>query len=146
MSNTPTITQLGDLNGVLPYQTLGISIKKDGGVWIGFIVAGQGSITSNEAFGLVLVEAMACGKPLVACNLQSGVPYVCLNEVNGLTCQPAESGALSRAVNRILFDPELAARLGQAGLKRAQTEFSASLMVNRTLALFSSLTERAPRT
>ena len=104
------------------------------------------SITSNEAFGLVLVEAMACGKPLVACNLQSGVPYVCLNEVNGLICPPAESGALSRAVNRILFAPELAARLGQAGLKRAQTEFSASLMVNRTLALFSNLTEHAPRT
>ncbi len=97
------------------------------------------SITTNEAFGLVLVEAMACGKPLVACNLNSGVPYVCRDEVNGLICPPAEWGTLARAVNRILTDPELAARLGQTGLNRAQSEFSSPVMVNRTLELFSEL-------
>ena len=100
------------------------------------------SITTNEAFGLVLVEAMACGKPLVACNLRSGVPYVCRDGVNGLICPPAEAEALSHTVNRILNDSELAARLGQAGLVRARNEFSAPVMVARTLELFSNLVGR----
>lgn len=97
------------------------------------------SVSTNEAFGLVLVEAMACGKPLVACHLESGVPYVCADEINGLTCQPEDVKDLARVVNRILANSELAARLGQAGLARAKNEFAAPVMVKRTLELFSEV-------
>ena len=103
------------------------------------------SITTNEAFGLVLVEAMACRKPLVACELASGVPYVCANEVNGLTCRPADTGSLAHAVKRILDDTNLSERLARKGLERAVGEFSAPVMVNRTLELFSGLVNQARR-
>lgn len=97
------------------------------------------SVTTNEAFGLVLVEAMACGKPLVACKLPSGVPYVCADEINGLICQPGDSEDFARVVQRILQHPELAVRLGRAGFERAWHEFSAPVMVNQTLELFTEL-------
>jgi len=103
------------------------------------------SITTNEAFGLVLVEAMACGKPLVACNLASGVPYVCANEVNGLICQPADAKGLALVIQSILQNPDYAARLGQAGFMRAWSEFSAPVMITKTLELFTSLA-LSPRT
>jgi rhamnosyl/mannosyltransferase len=102
------------------------------------------SITTNEAFGLVLVEAMACGKPSVACDLASGVPYVCADGVNGLICAPGDSDAFARVVNTMLENPELLGRLGRAGLDRARNEFSAPVMVRRTLDLFAGLVASRP--
>lgn len=103
------------------------------------------SVTPNEAFGLVLVEAMACGKPLVACSLKSGVPFVCRNEVNGLLVPPMDSPALREAILRLLASPSLRDRLGAAGRQLAAQEFSAPVMLDRTLALFRRLTEAANR-
>lgn len=100
------------------------------------------SVTTNEAFGLVLVEAMACRKPLVACDLKSGVPFVCAHGSNGLICQPRDPSGLAAMVQKILQNPDLASRLGQAGFERAHREFSASVMVSRTLELFAEVTSR----
>lgn len=97
------------------------------------------SVTPNEAFGLVQVEAMACGKPIVACNLRSGVPYVCADGLNGLIVPPADSAALAAALNRLLASRELQRQLGEAGRKRSDTEFSSRVMVQRYLELFSKL-------
>ena len=97
------------------------------------------SVTTNEAFGLVLVEAMACGKPLVACALDSGVPFVCAHESNGLICQPRDSGGLAQMVQKILQHPDLGHRLGQKGFERAHREFSAPVMVSNTLSLFQEV-------
>lgn len=89
------------------------------------------SITPNEAFGLVQVEAMACGKPVVACQLRSGVPYVCGDGLSGLTVPPTDSGSLADAVNRLLSDETYCLQLGAAGRRRAQAEFSEPVMVRR---------------
>lgn len=97
------------------------------------------SITPNEAFGLAQVEAMACGKPVVACQLRSGVPYVCGDGLSGLTVPPTDSDSLADAVNRLLSDETYCLQLGAAGRRRAQAEFSEPVMVRRYWDLIQDL-------
>jgi rhamnosyl/mannosyltransferase len=100
------------------------------------------SETPNEAFGLVQVEAMACGKPVVACNLRSGVPYVCREGETGLIVPPGDSVRLAAAIRRLLSDKELARTLGEQARLRARQEFAESVMVDRYLKLFGQLLGR----
>lgn len=97
------------------------------------------SITPNEAFGLVQVEAFACGRPVVSCALRSGVPFVNQDGVSGLVVPPADAGALASAIRRLLADGPWRARLGEAARQRAKAEFEESVMLNRYWALFERL-------
>lgn len=97
------------------------------------------SITPNEAFGLVLVEAMACGKPLVACKLRSGVPYVCRAGDNGVLVSPMDSQELGQSMAELIASPELRTRLGLRGAQRAEAEFSKQAMILRHRKLFEEL-------
>lgn len=99
------------------------------------------SVTPNEAFGLVQVEAMACGKPIVACHLRSGVPYVCADGLNGLVVRPGDVPALVATLNQLVRSPELRRQLGDAGQRRAVTEFSSPVMIRRYWKLFSSISQ-----
>lgn len=101
------------------------------------------SITPNEGFALVQVEAMACGKPVVCCDLPSGVPYVNRHDVTGLVVPPADAPALAGALRRILGDADWRAALGVAARRRALDEFSVEVMVRRHRELFHRLTGRA---
>ena len=78
------------------------------------------SITPNEAFGLVQVEAMACGKPVISCDLRSGVPFVNQNGVTGRVVPPGNVQALAEAIRELLQNDELRARLGAAGQRRSR--------------------------
>jgi rhamnosyl/mannosyltransferase len=96
------------------------------------------SIARSEAFGIVQLEAMACGKPVVNTDLASGVPYVSLDGETGITVPPSNPEALADAVNRLLDNPSLRAAYGQAAVRRVQNEFSLDLMVRRTLEVYSA--------
>jgi glycosyltransferase involved in cell wall biosynthesis len=85
----------------------------------------------SEAYGLVQLEAMACGLPVVSCRIKTGVPFVNRDGETGLIVSPASPGKLAEAINALLKDEELRLRLGRQAKKRALEEFDLSLMLSR---------------
>jgi glycosyltransferase involved in cell wall biosynthesis len=94
------------------------------------------SVARSEAFGLVQIEAMAAGLPVVNTSLDSGVPLVSLHEETGLTVPPAQPQALASAINQLLDDSDLRQKFGRAAALRARREFSLDTMLQRTLDLY----------
>jgi len=74
----------------------------------------------NEGWGLSLMEAMACGKPVVATKV-GGVPELVRHNIEGLLVDPCDVKGLARAIVRLLKDPELRVRLGTSGTQRVQS-------------------------
>jgi glycosyltransferase involved in cell wall biosynthesis len=80
------------------------------------------SVSAAEMYGMTQVEAMSFGKPLVSTNIiGSGVPYVNKHDFTGLVVEPRDSAALATALNRLIDDDVLYARLS-AGASRSFNE------------------------
>lgn len=94
------------------------------------------SVEPSEAFGIVQVEAMAAGKPVVCTDLRNGVNWVNPDGVTGITVPPRDERALADALNRLLGDDGLRRRLGGAGAQRAATEFSLAALRAGTLGAY----------
>jgi len=90
--------------------------------------------SANEPFGIVVIEAMALGKPVVA-GSDGGPKEIITTDVHGLLVDFGDRDGLARALLRLLDDPSLAKRVGEAARQRA-TDFSArKYAVNLTAAL-----------
>lgn len=76
-----------------------------------------------EPFGLVAIEAMASGTPVVASEV-GGLKYTVLHEETGLLAPPKDTAAFARAVARILDAPQWRDRLGKAARERVESQFS----------------------
>jgi glycosyltransferase involved in cell wall biosynthesis len=94
------------------------------------------SIARSEAFGIVQLEAMACGVPVVNTRLDSGVPFVSLDGITGVTVPPADPQSLAAAINLLLRDPALRARCGAAAARRVNEEFTLDRMIRSTLEVY----------
>jgi glycosyltransferase involved in cell wall biosynthesis len=77
-----------------------------------------------EGFSLPAIEAMACGRPLVATTGGALPEVVGRDGETGLLVTPDDPGALASAIGRLLDDPELAGRLGQGGRERVLGRFT----------------------
>ena len=94
------------------------------------------SVTRAEAFGMVQLEAMACGKPVVSTSVPSGVPWVNQHEVTGLVVPPGDVVALATALRTLFADSTLRERFGAAGRRRVAQEFTSARMAERSVALY----------
>ena len=91
-----------------------------------------------EGMSNALLEGMAAGLPVVATAV-GGTPDVVVDGVTGLLVPPRDPPALAEAVVRLLRDPDLRHRMGEAGRHRVEEHFSLERMVGRTQALYQQL-------
>lgn len=93
----------------------------------------------SEAFGIVQLEAMACGKPVINTQLDSGVTFVSPHGVSGLTVPPADSVALGQAIDQLLNQLDRRNELGAGGRKRVANQFTVEAMVRGTSDLYQEV-------
>jgi rhamnosyl/mannosyltransferase len=91
----------------------------------------------SEAFGIVQVEAMASGCPVINAAIpDSGVPWVSRHEETGLTVPVDDPEALAAAARRLLEEPGLRDRLAAGARARAEAEFDHRTMARRSLEAY----------
>jgi glycosyltransferase involved in cell wall biosynthesis len=100
------------------------------------------SVTPAEAFGIAQLEAMAAGLPIVNTSLPTAVPHIARHDREALTVPVNDVPALKSAIERILDDPALANRLGEAGRKRVQEEYSRERFQSRMHAIYDDVVQR----
>lgn len=97
------------------------------------------SVMRSEAFGLVQLEAMSYGKPVINTNLPSGVPNVSLHEVTGLTVEPEDVKGLSEAMNWMIHHPRERRQYGIAARKRLEETYTLEKILPQIKNLYMEL-------
>lgn len=96
------------------------------------------STEPSEAFGMVQLEAMAHGLPVVNTNLPSGVPSVSVHGQTGMTVPPADAMALGEAISAILADHDLRNRFA-ANARQRVLRFSRPAVLNQIRAIYDEV-------
>jgi colanic acid/amylovoran biosynthesis glycosyltransferase len=94
--------------------------------------------STSEGMPVCLMEAAACGVPAVATAV-GGIPELIEDGVTGFLTAPGDAGRFAAALERLLRDPDLVARLGAAARRRAEERFSLTRQVDGLLALWAEL-------
>jgi glycosyltransferase involved in cell wall biosynthesis len=97
--------------------------------------------TEPEPFGLAIVQAMACGRPVVTTAV-GGARELIVPEENALAVPPVDSAALARAIDRLAAEPALRARLAQAGRVNVERHFSRVYLAEKAVAFYEGLAAR----
>jgi glycosyltransferase involved in cell wall biosynthesis len=97
------------------------------------------SVSHAEGFGIVLAEAMACRKPVISTQLQTGTSYVNLDGVSGYVVPPKNPTALAEKIDILMRDEALYQKLGEQARHRAITHFDRSIVVRETLSLYEEV-------
>ena len=95
----------------------------------------------REGLGVILLQASAAGVPVVATAV-GGVPEAVADGETGLLVPPGDPRALATALSRLLAEPRLRKRMGDAGQRRVDQEFSVDAMVDGNLATYQDVLAR----
>jgi glycosyltransferase involved in cell wall biosynthesis len=95
----------------------------------------------NEGWGLALMEAMACGKPVVATRV-GGIPELVENGTEGILVEAGDVKGIADSITRLLHDPALRSRMGRAGMRRVK-EFSWDSTAKVVLREYERVLQRA---
>jgi glycogen synthase len=151
LPGTQTVLATGrpDEPGILDDLKRAVKGRKDV-VWINSMLeqsetialysGASASVTPSvyEPFGIVVVEAMACGSPVVASSV-GGIKEIIENGRSGLLVPPQDPEALAGAVNRILGDHALGKRLAADARTRVEEHFTWEAAARRTFEIYKSL-------
>ena len=91
-----------------------------------------------EGLGVVLLEAMGAGRPVIA-SAAGGITDIVEDRVTGLLVPPGDAAALAAAISTYRDDPALARRLGEAGAARVEERFSWTSILDRLVSLYRSV-------
>lgn len=94
------------------------------------------SCEKSESFGLVLLEAQACARPVISTNLPTGVTFANLHQRTGLVVPAKDERALNYAIGILLKNSALRQRYGQNGRERVKREFNKETMAEKILQLY----------
>ena len=101
------------------------------------------SVTQAEAFGLVQLQAMAAGLPIVNTLLPTAVPHVARHNLEALTVPPNDPGMLASALSEVLGDFSLASRLGRSGQMRAKDLYDQWNFIGRMKNIYLDILGRS---
>jgi rhamnosyl/mannosyltransferase len=97
------------------------------------------SIAHAEGFGIVLAEAMACGRPVISTELMTGTSYVNLDGVTGYVVPPRDPAALAEKIDLLVGNAELSREMGDRGRMRSEQEFTRDIVTEKTIALYKNV-------
>ncbi|MED0799752.1 N-acetyl-alpha-D-glucosaminyl L-malate synthase BshA [Bacillus inaquosorum] len=97
-------------------------------------------LSEKESFGLVLLEAMACGVPCIGTNI-GGIPEVIKNNVSGFLVDVGDVAAATASAMRILEDEQLSKRFTEAAMEMLKKEFSSQKIVSQYEQIYADLAE-----
>lgn len=96
------------------------------------------SITMGEAFGVVLLEAMACGKPVIASNLP-GVRSVVSDGEDGLLARPGDVRDLAEKIQMLLDDPQRRREMGERGRAKVEEKYAWPRIIPRLVQVYEEV-------
>ena len=98
------------------------------------------SVQKTEAFGIVQIEAMSCGKPVVATRIpQSGVSWVNEEGVSGMNAEPGNAQDLARAIEAVTENEEVYRKFSEGATKRYRDMFTKECMIDKCLTIYLEL-------
>ena len=92
----------------------------------------------NEGLPIVILEAMACGLPVIGTRV-GGIPEEIENEKNGILIDKGDSAALSRAIQYLIYDKENAKKMGSIGREIVKEKFSWQQNVEKVVKIYKQL-------
>jgi L-malate glycosyltransferase len=96
------------------------------------------STDKSESFGVAVLEAGACSKPVIVSNI-GGLPEVVDHGKTGIIIQPMNDVALAEALSELIINPELRTEMGRNGRKKVLTEYNWSESVNKMISVYKSV-------
>ena len=98
------------------------------------------SVMKTEAFGIVQIEAMSCGKPVIATKIpHSGVSWVNAHGCSGLNVTPGNSLEMAEAIKAIVEDKDAYYAYSQGAMKRYHETFTKEHMIEKCINIYANL-------